>query len=44
MTVTVKVLSPANEAVGVPQTVIGMPQTEPVTSNMSQAGRLLADQ
>lgn len=44
MTVTVKVLSPLNEASGVPQTLIGVPQKEPLTSNVSQAGTLLADQ
>jgi hypothetical protein len=43
MTVTVKVLSPLNEAFGVPQTLTGVPQVEPLTSNVSHAGKLLAD-
>jgi hypothetical protein len=44
LTVTVKVLSPLNEAFGVPQTLTGVPQVEPLTSNVSQDGTLLADQ
>jgi hypothetical protein len=42
MIVIVKVLVP--EVVGVPQTLCGAPQVEPVTSKMSQTGKLLVDQ
>ena len=44
MTVIVKVVEPINEEFGVPQTVTGVPQVEPLTSKVSHTGKLVADQ